>query len=643
MNRFYGFDLGDAESAVTRLNKEDQLVPEVLSIREMKSFITAYALLKNGDLLIGESACYDPDATIRRIRFKSRFLNDSQAVKDIRSFASGVLGELYLNGDLIKGEDCAFYVGCPAGWDKAAREEYREIFERTGYPPTKIVSESRAALVSACQSKHLQVGYDIPSRPVLVVDIGSSTTDFAYIMGGREMDLKTGGEVYLGGGIMDEILLEEAVSASSDAKKIRRIFSESDAWRTYCEFAARRLKEKYFSDEEFWKDNECMQTVTIRYTRLPVRLTLRLDETIADHLLNKPSERLNGRSFKEVFIESLQTAKEGITEKQPELIFLTGGVSKMPAVKKWCREIFEDAVIISGSEPEFSVAKGLAYCGRIDEELREFKAEIERLKESSIVENIVSKNIGTLYRNAVDTFVDPILENVALPVIERWREGEIEKVADIDAVLQKEIDAYLHTDEARALLMKPVTSWLKTVSNELEEYTMPICIRHNVPYSALSLNSYLSLQDMEIKVDTKDLFAVNEITWMIDTIVSIVIGLLCGGSGIAMIANGLPGILAGAIISLLVLALGKDKMQEAIINVKIPSAMRKIIPRTYFKARINRLSQEVRSTLYTNLEKEKNEEITGRIVAEISEQIETCLTRMAEVVEIPLGEGLNRR
>ena len=123
MNRFYGFDLGDAESAVTRLNKEDQLVPEVLSIREMKSFITAYALLKNGDLLIGESACYDPDATIRRIRFKSRFLNDSQAVKDIRSFASGVLGELYLNGDLIKGEDCAFYVGCPAGWDKAAREE----------------------------------------------------------------------------------------------------------------------------------------------------------------------------------------------------------------------------------------------------------------------------------------------------------------------------------------------------------------------------------------------------------------------------------------------------------------------------------------------------------------------------------------
>jgi len=61
------------------------------------------------------------------------------------------------------------------------------------------------------------------------------------------------------------------------------------------------------------------------------------------------------------------------------------------------------------------------------------------------------------------------------------------------------------------------------------------------------------------------------------------------------------------------------------------------MPKSYFEVRLNRISQEVRSTLYKNLEKEKNEEITERIVAEISEQIEVCLTKMAEVVEIPLG------
>ena len=120
MERFFGFDLGDAESAISRLDKEGQTVPEVLSIRDSKSFITAYARLRNHDLLIGENACYNPNAVERKIRFKSKFLTDKESSKDVKSFAAGVLGELYLNGDLIKNEDCCFYIGCPAGWDKTA-------------------------------------------------------------------------------------------------------------------------------------------------------------------------------------------------------------------------------------------------------------------------------------------------------------------------------------------------------------------------------------------------------------------------------------------------------------------------------------------------------------------------------------------
>ena len=637
MDRYYGFDLGDAESAVTRFDRNSATAPEVLRVNEAKSFITAYALLRDGKLLIGEGACYAPDATKRKERFKSRFLVDSEASKDVKSFASGVLGELYLNGDLIKSDDCCFYIGCPAGWDKMAREEYRSIFEKTGYPPTKIISESRAALVSACQSKHLQVGYDILNKPVMVVDIGSSTTDFAYIMGGKEVELKTCGEVFLGGGIMDEILLEESIKSSPNEAKIRKIFEESEAWHSYCDFAARRLKEKYFSDEEYWSRNECSQSVSIRQGLLPVKLVLKIDPTVADRLLNQKSERLDDRSFKEVFIESLTQAKEAIKEKRPELLFLTGGVSKMPIIKEWCREVFDDSVIVTSTEPEFSVATGLAWCGKIDDELRQFKEEVKALVDSSTVEQIVEKHISELYHDAVETMVDPILEHVALPVSEKWRNGEIDKLAEIDDIMQKEIDTWLHTDEARALLMKPVARWLKTVSFELEEYTMPICVRHNVPYSSLSLNSFLSMSDIEINVEAKSLFALEEITWLIDATISIVVGLLCGGGGIALIANGLPGIIAGAVVSLLILALGKDKMQEMFLNSSIPGPIRKIVPKSYLKARMDYISKEVKDNLYDKLEQEKNQEISQRLVKEISVQIESCLTRMAEVVEIPLG------
>ena len=637
MDIFYGFDLGDAESAIAKLDRTKDTSPEILTIQEAKSFITAYALSKDGKLIIGEGACYEPQATTRKLRFKSRFLTSSDAARDIRSFAGGVLGELYLNGDLIRGEDHCFYIGCPAGWGKGTREEYREIFQEVGYPPVKIISESRAALVSACQSKHLQVGYDILSRPVLVIDIGSSTTDFAYITSGKEEELQTGGEVFLGGGIMDEILLEESVSAALDEKRIRKIFSESEAWRTYCEFAARRLKEKYFSDEEFWEQNECVSSVTIRYSMIPAKLTLRMNPEIADRLLNKKVDKLDGRSFREVFTDSLVQVRDSIKDKQPELIFLTGGVSRLPAIRDWCSDVFPDAVVIRGAEPEFSVASGLALCGKIDEELREFKSELEDLKASSVVEDIVQAHITELYHSTVEALVDPILKEVVRPVVERWRTGSIEKLSDIDPVLQNEIDVYLHTDDARAILAKQVSSWLKNISSELEEHTMPICVRHNVPYSALSLNSYLSLSDLDVKVEAKDLFAVSEITWMIDTIVSILIGLLCGGSGIAVIAGGPEGIIAGIIVSLLVLALGQETMQNALLNANLPKIARHLVPKGSIDARMEKLSEEIKAKLYDDLEKEKNDEITERLVKEISEQIEVCLTKMAEVVEIPLS------
>ena len=271
MDRYYGFDLGDAESAVSCLNKSDAGVPRIITVGEAGSFVTAYARLRNGALVIGEAACYNPEAIERKIRFKSRFLRDPDSRRDVKSFAAGVLGELYMSGDLVKGEDCCFYVGCPAGWDKTARERYRELFEEAGYPPVRIISESRAALVSACQSKHFQVGYDILSKPVLVVDVGSSTTDFAYIMGGKEVDMQTAGEVALGGGIMDEVLLSCALNASVRGERIREIFEQSPPWKSYCEFAARKLKEKYFADEEYWKDNKCMQSVIISYEK-PIRL-----------------------------------------------------------------------------------------------------------------------------------------------------------------------------------------------------------------------------------------------------------------------------------------------------------------------------------------------------------------------------------
>ncbi len=659
MEQFYGFDLGDAESAVARTRKDAPgEEPKILPVCDAPSFITAYARLSDGRLLIGESACYSADAVTRRVRFKSRFLSDPACVKDIRTFAAGVLAELIGSGNLVKENDNVVYIGCPAGWQKTDRERYRAIFEQTGYPPVRIVSESRAALISACLSRHLQIGYDILSKSVLVVDVGSSTTDFAFIESGREVELHTAGEVMLGGGITDEMLLRESVLASPDSAAIQKILDESEPWRSYCEFAARRLKEKYFSDEEYWASRSCSRNIEIlpsadtkgsaaagrkesaaggrkESATAGHMLTIRMDRAMAKKLMEAPAPGLDGRSFQEAFCESLRLVREKIGK--PELLFLTGGVSKLPAIRTWCQEAFPETTVITTAQPEFSVARGLAHSGRIDEDMKEFRREVDDLIETSTVERIVSARMEQLYNSIVDTLTDPILETAAMHVFDRWRSGEISRLSEIDEELRKEIEHYLRSEEAQKLLGTVVSSWLRPVAYELEEYTMPICVRHNVPYRALNLTSYLSLSDIDIRIDTKDIFGIEQITWLINTIITILVSLLCGGSGIALIAGGLKGILAGAILSLGVLLIGQEHMENTMMDLNIPKPLRRLITRNAFGGRLHRISTEVKANFYSNLENEKNEELTARLASEISAQIEECLKKMAQVVEIPLG------
>ena len=637
MERFYGFDLGDAESAIALARKTGGAKePEILSVCDAQSFITAYARLAGGGLLIGESACYSSDAVERKLRFKSSFLTDPDCVKAVRVFAAGVLAQLIGDGNLVQGDDSCFYIGCPAGWQTADRERYRRIFEDAGYPPVRIISESRAALLSACRSRHLQIAYDILTRPVLVVDVGSSTTDFAFIESGREVELQTAGEVMLGGGIMDRMLLEESVKASPDREAVEEIFSRSEAWKNYCEFAARRLKEKYFEDEQYWAERPCSRSIGILYEGTHT-LTIRMDAAMAKRILEDPAPGLDGQSFRGAFCGSLEQIREKLGDTTPELVFLTGGVSNLPAIGAWCREAFPNAVVVTTPQPEFSVARGLAYCGQIDEEMRAFRKEVQDLVETSTVERIVSERMEDLYRRIVDTMVDPILENAVMHTFDRWRSGEISRLSEIDEQLKQEIERYLRSEEAQKLLGGAVSAWLGPVAYALEEYTMPICVRHNVPYRALNLTSYLSLSKIDIRVDARNIFAIEQITWMINAIISILVGLLCGGSGIALIAGGLKGIAAGAILSLGVLLLGREHMEKGMMDLNLPKPLRRIITRSAFAGRMRRISPEVKANFHKSLEKEKNEEITQRLTGEISSQIEQCLTRMAEVVELPLG------
>ena len=473
---YWGFDLGDGESTLARVGSTGVSYPEIIDVDGKKVTITVWAVMRNGEVRIGENAARSAASAVRSAaRFKRRFLDvQSDSAALIRDFSARVFESLRDSGALVGGEKSnSVYVGCPAGWDAENRARYRRIFETIGFPNPKVVSESRAVMVGAIQSNSVRDYVDLRTKSVLVIDIGSSTTDFAYINKGKETEIRTGGEVSLGGGVMDELLLEASVQASGHEEDLRQIFSESESWLVDCELHARHLKELYYSRPAGEREEECRDSLLITYDE-PVILDLVMNSAVSHRITEEPCPQLNGKSFRSVFTAGLREVRGSIGEEPPELLFLTGGVSRMEEIRSWCQEVFPRAVIYTDREPEFSVARGLAWCGKIDDELVRFRADVEQLISSSTVEAIVSGRLDDLYRAVLDHLLDPLLEKAVKPVLLDWRNGTITRLSDMEAALQERIKIYLYSEDAKACLYKPVTDWLLRISEELEPYTSEI-------------------------------------------------------------------------------------------------------------------------------------------------------------------------
>ena len=692
MMQFWGFDLGDGESTLARVGSEGKSYPEIVEVEGRKVIITVWAIMRNGEVRIGENAARSAAAAVRSAaRFKRRFLDtQSDSAALIRDFSARVFEELRGSGALVGGEkNNSVYVGCPAGWDAAARERYQRIFETIGFPTPHVVSESRAVMVGAIQSNSVRDHVDLRSKSVLVVDIGSSTTDFAYINKGKEAEIRTGGEVALGGGVMDELLLEGCVERSRSAAALRKVLEESESWRVDCELHARQLKERYYSRPlEEREEEDCCESLLITYDE-PLILDLVMDKAMSARLTDTPCRQLHGKSFREVFCEGLREVRGSIGSEQPELLFLTGGVSRMEEIRDWCREVFPEAVIYTDREPEFSVARGLAWCGKIDEELSRFRADVAELITSNTVEGIVSAHLNDLYRSALDALLDPLLERAVEPVLLDWRGGKLERLSDMEAALQEKIKVYLFSEDAKASLYQPITDWLLRVSGELEQYTSEICRRYHVPERSLEISSGLSATDFSLleRLEARDVLSGDTLTWtavFVESIISILVAMLCGGSGVVLISEGPAGMLIGFVLSFLVLvvshAMGKKAIDEKLMTANLPLAVRKmalssalpkiegpdlglsrlwkseedgetkerfrLLPRLSWTDRDGispRRLQAIRSKIRSNYEKlldsEDNEELlalNGRMSRDISNQIEQRLQEMAEQVEIPL-------
>jgi molecular chaperone DnaK (HSP70) len=165
----------------------------------------------------------------------------------MRGFLIEVYKSLTKSGK-ISAKDNYFFVGCPNNWSEKDQEKLKIILADSGIP-AEVVPESRAAMMHALETGASRVDNQQLNTYILLVDIGSSTSDFTLIKSDQEIAFDFGYD--LGGSQLDRLILDHMINKDPRRKDIMQALNADDELgrsnSMACELKCRRLKESYFN------------------------------------------------------------------------------------------------------------------------------------------------------------------------------------------------------------------------------------------------------------------------------------------------------------------------------------------------------------------------------------------------------------
>ena len=631
--KILGFDLGDGESAVTLLDHDSTIEPRVLPLQGRTSILSAVGM-KNGRIVVGDEASVLAGAQDAKVRFKSRYLVDPGAAGDVRAFAQGVMSLLLHEDPGLMAQVTRTVVGCPAGWGEGRREQYARLMESAGFPNVSVVPEPRAAFLYARHARGLRIDPALMQQSAIVIDIGSSTTDFAYIVDGHQQNLSLFGDTNLGGGLLDEMILERCIRLSPDRAALERVMQASPAWKSYCELEARRLKEQYFLSEEKWQSQPLGKQLVVCYDET-LMLDLALDGAAIDEIIHTPCAALGSRSFISCLQDALAAAVRLSSACPPQVVILTGGASRMAFFRQACKEAFPESLTVLCPEPECSIARGLSYAGRVDENLKIFRQEVASIARGERLQSTVCARVHALYQPIACALFE-VARDSALDAVKLWRRGSVKTVKELDALLETRIAEAFSGEEAAEKIRHDLSLWTADLIAQLEGELEALCLRCGVPPEKMALSSArVSAGVSGVKLSLAGAMGMDILSGLLSVVLGVVGASVCGGGGIALIGAGPVGMIVGASMGVLLALIGKGEMEKLLSSLYVPVLLRQLVTDSAVSAGIERQRGEIERSIVTALADPRNGFI-ARLTESISATLGAQLERMALSAEMSI-------
>jgi hypothetical protein len=243
-----------------------------------------------------------------------------------------------------------------------------------------------------------------------------------------------------------------------------------------------------------------------------------------------------------------------------------------------------------------------------------------------------------LVPGVVDVLCPLIVEEAAIPVALQWKKGEIDTLREMNDRIQRRAERVLASPMAEQALAPVLEHWLSQLTPSLQAMVDPICDRYHVPRDEMRLVLMQTGETGDLRFGAKQLLGFSLIGILVGVALSVLAALLCGGGGIALIATGPLGLLAGAAVGAVVAALGWPAVTEMLLGAHLPRMMRLVNVES--RLRSETTQRTLRDSLFRELGG-RNSEFSQKLVTAFTEAFQKYLARIAQAAEVPIQKCMN--
>lgn len=551
--------------------------------------------------LIGEKATITygnaDDDEIKRLgyryysNFKVEITKNPSARARAVDFLAALIRDAALNFTPLEPDENRVIIGAPSEAGQAYRTTLVEVAAEAGLGQVEVMDEPVGALLSDLGSHRFPLSDVLEGY--LVIDFGGGTCDFAFLKKGRVT--RSWGEMDLGGRLFDDLFFqwfcEQNPGALNELRKMGRDFY---VWSYLC----RRLKEDF--SETMNRDPKAVVKADVGRFGTISNLTrgefleraagYRLSDSYIEYYarLGAPiSGKLKAGKVDLTawFRDSLLSGVEGLGDIWA--VSLAGGSSRWFFVKELCLESLklDKSRILNSFNPYGAISEGLAILPGVQAEFEGIKREIS-LQRSGFVDNEIKGGVRESLSRANQALVSKMLSELyddrVAPALRSYQDKRVaidQLEADVSAIIAdygsemgKAVEAALggEVEVLRRVARERLKAWLSTFGLKLSERFEP----ESAEGGALALDNLMVGDSL---VHPLILAA----SGLVSVATSTILASLFGGAGIAMVAHGPIGLVAGVIGGVLLsgagLIYGQDWLKKRFKERPLPAMLMRLI------------------------------------------------------------------